>query len=189
MRIRDLSITGAFETTPVVHRDERGAFAEWFRADRFEEATGHRFDLAQANCSVSAVGTLRGIHFAQLPPGQAKYVTCLHGAVLDVVVDLRVGSPTYSRWEAVPLDATTRNAVFLDVGLGHAFLALEDHSVVSYLCSTPYDPGREHAVDPFDPDLGIDWPDHPRTLLSTRDAQAPSLAQTLAGGLLPEWEA
>ena len=145
---------GAYEVVPAVHADGRGAFLEWFRADRFHEATGHAFTLAQANASVSAAGTLRGVHFADLPPSQAKWVTCLHGAVLDVVVDIRVGSPTYGKWDAVRLDDAEHRAVYLSEGLGHAFMALEDASVVSYLCSAPYAPGREHGINPLDPRLG-----------------------------------
>ena len=191
VQIRELSIAGAFEVTPQVHGDDRGAFLEWFRADRFAEATGHRFSLAQANASVSAAGTLRGIHFAQLPPSQAKWVTCLRGAVLDVVVDIRVGSPSYGAWEAVELDDADRRAVYLSEGLGHAFMALEDGSVVSYLCSAPYAPGREHGVRPLDPAIGIRWPTHGRhggpitPLLSPKDEQAPSLAEAERQGLLP----
>src|SRR3954467_4484158 len=126
MEIRELVIRGAFEVTPQVHGDARGAFLEWFRADRFTEATGHPFTLAQANASVSSAGTVRGVHFAQLPPSQAKWVTCLQGAILDVVVDIRVGSPTYASWEAVVLDDEDRRGLYLAEGLGHAFMALED---------------------------------------------------------------
>ena len=141
---------------------------------------GHRapLHLAQANCSVSSAGTLRGIHFAQLPPSQAKYVTCLHGAALDVVVDLRVGSPTFGQWDSVLLDDVDRRAVYLPEGLGHAFMALEDHTVVTYLCSAPYAPGREHGIHPLDPDVGIDWPTTARDgsplapLLSPKDDAA-----------------
>ena len=107
-------------------------------------AVGHRLDLQQANCSVSAAGVLRGIHFADVPPGQAKYVTCVKGAVLDVAIDVRVGSPTFGTWDAVLLDDVDRRAVYLSEGLGHAFLSLEDDSTVLYLCSTGYSPGREH---------------------------------------------
>jgi len=191
--IRELDIAGAFELSPEVHLDERGVFLEWFRADRFHEMTGHPFELAQANCSVSSAGSLRGIHFAQLPPSQAKYVTCLRGAVLDVVVDIRVGSPTYSRWEAVQLDDRNRKAVYLSVGLGHAFMALEDNTVVNYLCSTAYSPGREHAIHPLDPALGIDWPTAGRDggalspALSPRDAAAPTLEEARGLGLLPDY--
>jgi dTDP-4-dehydrorhamnose 3,5-epimerase len=194
VQITELGISGAFLVTPEVHRDARGDFLEWFRADRFADAVGHRFALAQSNCSVSRAGTLRGIHVADVPPGQAKYVTCPSGAVLDVVVDLRVGSPTYGAWEAVLLDDRERRAVYLAEGLGHAFLALADGSVVQYLCSTPYSPGREHAVHPLDPDIGIEWPLTDRDgrplslLLSDRDSAAPGLTDAREQGLLPSYE-
>lgn len=194
MEIKELAIEGAWEITPRIHGDERGAFLEWFRADRFLEMTGHRFDLRQANCSVSAAGTVRGIHLAELPPSQAKYVTCLAGSVLDVVVDVRVGSPTYGRWEAVELDGVTRRAVYLSEGLGHAFMALEDGSVVAYLCSAPYAPDREHGVHPLDPEIGIAWPAVGRSgealepLLSAKDAEAPSLAEVRAAGVLASYD-
>ena len=193
MRIKELSIEGAFEMTPTIHGDSRGAFLEWFRADELEAAVGHPFTLAQSNCSVSAAGTLRGVHFADVPPGQAKYVTCAVGAVLDVVVDIRVGSPTYGRHETVLLDDETRRAVYLGEGLGHAFVALADGSVVQYLCSTPFAPAREHGVDPCDPALGIDWPrtdrdGRPMELLrSAKDTAAPSLAEAREAGLLPSY--
>jgi len=173
--------------------DDRGLFLEWFRDDRFTEATGHRFDLRQANCSVSAAGVLRGIHYADVPPGQAKHVTCLAGAVLDVVVDLRVGSPAFGRWESVLLDDVDRRAVYLPDGVGHAFLSLQDASTVAYLCSTPYSPGAEHEVHPLDRDLGIAWPDRARDgaplklRLSPKDAAAPGLHEARERGLLPTW--
>ncbi|MCZ9337371.1 dTDP-4-dehydrorhamnose 3,5-epimerase, partial [Streptomyces sp. TRM76130] len=102
------------------------------RGAEFREATGYDLSLAQANCSVSRRGVLRGVHFSEVPPGQAKYVTCVRGAVLDVVVDLRTGSPGFGRWEAVRLDDDTRHAVFLAEGLGHAFMALSDDATVVY---------------------------------------------------------
>lgn len=191
MQITPLSIEGAFVFTPTIHSDDRGSFLEWFRADAFEEATGHPFTLAQANSSVSRAGTLRGIHFAQLPPSQAKYVTCSSGSILDVVVDIRVGSPTYGQWEGVRLDGSTRRAVYLAEGLGHAFMALEEDTVVNYLCSAPYAPGREHGIDPRDPAIGIEWPTAAADgsplamLLSPKDEAAPSLAEVEAHGLLP----
>ena len=194
VEIRELSIPGAFEVTPQIHGDGRGAFLEWFRADRFRQATGHAFSLAQANASVSAAGTVRGIHFADLPPGQAKWVTCLQGAALDVVVDIRVGSPTFGTWEAVTLDDTDRRAVYLAEGLGHAFMALQDGCVVSYLCSAPYARDREHGVHPLDPAVGIDWPSTApdgtsvEPLLSDKDAQAPTLAEAEKAGLLPSYD-
>jgi dTDP-4-dehydrorhamnose 3,5-epimerase len=192
--VRELSIVGALEITPIQHDDDRGVFLEWFREDAFTKATGHPFRLAQANCSVSRAGTLRGIHFAELPPSQAKFVTCVHGAALDVVIDLRVGSPTFGEWESVHLDDEDRRAVYLPEGLGHAFMALEDHTVVNYLCSTPYAPGREHAIHPLDPAIGIAWPTTARDgtdlapLLSPNDQAAATLAEMGESGKLPTYE-
>lgn len=188
MTARELSVPGAWELTPVVHRDDRGSFHEWFTEAEFGELTGHPLRLRQANCSVSHTGVLRGVHFAQVPPGQAKYVTCTRGAVLDVVVDIRVGSPTFGRSDAVRLDDSTHRSVYISEGLGHAFLALEDRSTVTYLCSAPYDPAREHTVNPLDPALGIDWPCDVQLLLSDRDRAAPTLDEARIAGLLPTWE-
>lgn len=192
MEYRELSVPGAFEITPRLLGDARGVFLEWFKDPAFEQAVGHRLDLAQANCSVSAAGVLRGIHFADVPPGQAKYVTCARGAVLDVVVDLRVGSPTFGTWDSVLLDDVDRRAIYLPEGVGHAFCSLEDGSTVMYLCSTGYAPGREHGVHPLDPDLAIAWPTTARDgspmtpLLSEKDAAAPSLREAQEQGLLPD---
>jgi dTDP-4-dehydrorhamnose 3,5-epimerase len=188
---RELSVPGAWEITPRQFGDPRGVFLEWFQGGPFQEANGHPLQLAQANASVSAAGVLRGIHFADVPPGQAKYVTCAKGAVLDVAVDIRVGSPTFGRWDAVLLDDVDRRAIYLSEGLGHAFLSLEDDSTVLYLCSTPYSPGREHGVHPLDPEIGIDWPTVDRAgnplsvQLSDKDRVAPSLAEARETGLLP----
>jgi dTDP-4-dehydrorhamnose 3,5-epimerase len=187
VKARQLAVPGAWEITPQLHTDARGVFFEWFTEAAFTEFAGHRLDVRQANCSVSAAGVLRGVHFAQLPPSQAKYVTCLSGSVFDVIVDLRVGSPTFGKWDAVVLDHRHRS-VYLSEGLGHAFLALEDNSTVMYLCSAGYAPGREHTINPLDPALDITWPDTDgEPILSDRDRQAPTLAQTQAAGLLPTW--
>lgn len=188
-RIRELAVPGAWEFTPRQFRDARGVFLEWFRTEVFGAASGHTFALAQANCSVSVRGTLRGLHFADVPPGQAKYVTCLHGAVLDVLVDIRVDSPTFGAVDSVRLDDVDRRAVYLAEGLGHAFLALTDDATVAYLCSSVYSPTGEHAINPLDPALGIRWPADVAPLLSPKDEAAPTLAEALASGLLPTWEA
>ncbi|MGI5467018.1 dTDP-4-dehydrorhamnose 3,5-epimerase family protein [Streptomyces sp. CA-132043] len=185
--MRPLSIEGAWVRTPTVHRDGRGSFHEWFRDDEFRAACGHPAVLAQANCSVSGRGSLRGIHFADVPPGQAKFITCLRGAVLDVVVDLRVGSPGFGTWEAVRLEADKGEAVCLSEGLGHAFLALTDDATVVYLCSTPYRPRNEHTVHPLDPRLAIDWPADITPQLSDRDAAAPTLGEAEERGILPSY--
>jgi dTDP-4-dehydrorhamnose 3,5-epimerase len=193
MKIRELSVSGSWEITPTQHGDERGVFLEWFKEPTFAETVGHRFNLAQANCSVSSAGVLRGIHFADVPPGQAKYVTCTKGSVLDVVVDVRNGSPTLGKWASVLLDDVDRRAVYLCEGLGHAFLSLEDDSTVMYLCSSGYAPGREHGINPLDPEVGIEWPTRSlsgQTLeikLSEKDRMAPSLAEASRVGLLPQY--
>ncbi|MFD3916947.1 dTDP-4-dehydrorhamnose 3,5-epimerase [Streptomyces sp. NPDC058603] len=186
--MRQLSVEGAWVHEPKIFPDSRGSFHEWFRAPAFTEAAGHPLRLAQANCSVSSRGTLRGIHFADVPPSQAKYVKCVRGAVLDVIVDIRVGSPTYRQWEAVRLDDVDHHAVYLAEGLGHAFMALTDDATVVYLCSEGYAPGREHGITPLDPDLGIEWPEGITPLLSDKDAAAPTLAEAEAQGLLPSYE-
>ncbi|MFF4774471.1 dTDP-4-dehydrorhamnose 3,5-epimerase family protein [Microtetraspora fusca] len=182
-----LGIDGAWLHTPQIHHDHRGDFLEWFQGDPLRKATGRTMPLAQANCSVSRKGALRGIHFADFPPGQAKYVTCVSGSVYDVVVDIRVGSPTFGRWEGVVLDDVSRRAVYLAEGLGHAFLALTEGAVVVYLCSQPYTPGREHGVHPLDPGIGIAWPGGVEPGLSEKDAAAPTLAEALRAGLLPRY--
>lgn len=188
MKFRKLSLGGVFEVTPQLHGDPRGLFTEWYRFDRLAEVVGHPLRLAQANLSVSARGVVRGIHFADVPRGQAKYVTCVRGAVLDVIVDLRTGSPTFGRWEGVRLDDVDRRAVYIPEGMGHGFCALTDDATLSYLCSETYDPAAEHSVHPLDADLGIAWPaEAPQ--LSARDAAAPSLADALAAGLLPRHDA
>ena len=195
MKYRELAVRGAFEITPQQFGDPRGLFLEAFKAGPFADAVGHSFDLQQANCSVSAAGVLRGIHFADVPPSQAKYVMCVKGAVLDVVVDIRVGSPTFGTWDAVLLDDVDRRAIYLSEGLGHAFMSLEDSSTVLYLCSSGYAPGREHGIHPLDPDLAIAWPTTARDgspltpLLSEKDETAPTLAEARDQGLLPTMDA
>jgi len=182
-----LTVPGAVVLTPRQHSDDRGMFCEWFRADLLAEATGRTLELAQANCSVSRQGVLRGVHFADVPPGQAKYVYCPHGALLDVVVDLRVGSPTFGQHETVLLDSDSYRAVYLSEGLGHAFCALEDNTVASYLCSTQYAPAIERTVNALDPVLGLPWPSDLAPILSERDAAAPSVAEAAEAGLLPKF--
>jgi dTDP-4-dehydrorhamnose 3,5-epimerase len=190
MGVRELDIPGAWEITPAVHGDSRGLFFEWLTDRGFTAFAGHHLDVRQANCSVSSAGVLRGLHFAQLPPSQAKYVTCVHGSVFDVVVDIRVGSPTFGRWDSVLLDDKDHRTIYISEGLGHGFLALQDNSTVMYLCSAEYSPQREHTICATDPTLAIDWPlvDGAAPCLSDRDAAAPSLDEVRASGLLPTWE-
>jgi dTDP-4-dehydrorhamnose 3,5-epimerase len=188
MEVRELDIAGAWEITPQLHTDPRGLFFEWLTDQGFAGFAGHRLDVRQANCSVSAAGVLRGLHFAQLPPSQAKYVSCLSGSVFDVVVDTRVGSPTFGRWDAVVLDDRDHRSVYLSEGLAHGFLALQDNSTVMYLCSAEYSPQREHTIAATDPAIAIDWPSGHELVLSDRDAAAPTLDEVRAAGLLPTWD-
>ncbi len=188
MQVDELKVPGAWSFTPRQLPDPRGVFLEWFKAQVLEQALGHPLTVKQANHSISSRGTLRGVHFADVPPGQAKYVYCTRGAVLDLVVDIRVGSPTFGVSDAVRLDEADRRGVYLSEGLGHAFLALTDDANVTYLCSEPYNPGHEHGIHPLDPALGLPWPDDVAPLLSDKDAAAPTLEQAQASGLLPSYE-
>jgi dTDP-4-dehydrorhamnose 3,5-epimerase len=182
-----LKIDGAWAFTPRIHGDRRGSFLEWFKDAELRADVGHSIQVAQANCSVSRRGVVRGIHFSDVPPGQAKYVSCASGAIIDVVVDIRMGSPGFGSWDAVRLDDESRRALYISEGLGHAFVAVSDQATELYLCSTPYAPDREHGLHPLDPAIGIAWPDDIEPLLSDKDAAAPSLAEAQAAGQLPDY--
>lgn len=189
MQIRELAVPDSYEITPVQHADERGVFLEWYRFDRLQDVVGHPLTLRQGNLSVSAKGVLRGIHYADVPNGQAKYVTAVKGAVLDYVIDLRVGSATFGQWDSVLLDDVDRRAVYLAEGLGHAFLSLSEGATVSYLVSDVYNPASEHGISPLDSELGLEFPpgfDAP--LLSRKDQDAETLASALSAGRLPTFE-
>jgi dTDP-4-dehydrorhamnose 3,5-epimerase len=188
MKVEELKVPDSWVFTPIQRPDPRGVFLEWFKAPAFRDAVGHDLVVKQANHSVSSQGTLRGVHFADVPPGQAKYVYCTKGAVLDIIIDIRVDSPTFGVSDAVQLDDQDRKAVYLSEGLGHAFLALTDDANVTYLCSEPYNPTGEHGVHPLDTDLALPFPDDIEHLLSEKDAAAPTFAEALAGGLLPSYQ-
>jgi dTDP-4-dehydrorhamnose 3,5-epimerase len=188
VQIRELAVPDSYVLDLVPHGDARGRFTEWYRADVLAEATGSALPLAQANHSVSARGVLRGVHFALVPPGQAKYVYCPAGRVLDVVVDVRADSPTFGVHDAVVLDSEQPRAVYLSEGLGHAFVSLADGSSVTYLVSTGYSPGREFGIHPLDPALDLPWPSDVEFELSAKDLAAPTLEQAREQGLLPTME-
>ncbi|MGB8960701.1 MAG: dTDP-4-dehydrorhamnose 3,5-epimerase [Pseudonocardiaceae bacterium] len=189
MQFCELPIPGVIEFVPRIFPDSRGAFVAPFEQSSFLHATGHRLGLAQSNHSSSRRGVVRGVHFSDVPPGQAKYVHCSRGALLDVAIDLRVGSPTFGRWASVLLDTQTSRAVYLPEGIGHAFIALADDTVMTYLCSTGYNPAAEHTVHPLDPALHLPWPADQDLILSDKDRKAPTLAQAAAAGVLPQWAA
>ena len=188
MDITALKIEGSFEITPRQFPDDRGVFLESFRGDRLAEVIGRRLDIVQTNVSVSSKGTVRGVHFADVPPSQAKYVTALSGSFIDFVIDIRVGSPTFGQWDSVQLDTVDRRAIYVAEGLGHAICSLEDDSTVMYLCSATYDPAREHGINPLDPQLGLTLPEGITAVLSAKDAAAPSLSEAAAQGLLPGYD-
>ena len=190
MQIRELAVRDAYEIVPVQWRDERGVFLEHFKAAELEAVTGRPFSVAQANTSVSRRGVIRGIHFADSPPGQAKYVSVTRGAGIDFVVDIRVGSPTFGSWDSVLLDADSRSSVFVSEGLGHAFAALTDDATLSYLVSQPYTPAAEHDLNVLDPDIALVFPPElGEPVLSAKDHAAPTLAELRERGKLPEWDA
>jgi dTDP-4-dehydrorhamnose 3,5-epimerase len=188
MDIRPLRIAGAFEVTPRQFHDSRGVFAEGFRVDHLAGALGHEMAVRQTNISVSVAGALRGIHYADVPPSQAKYVTATSGVFVDFVVDLRVGSPTFGEWDSVVLDTVARRAVYLAEGLGHALACVEDGTAV-YLCSEVFNPTVEHGITPLDPEVGLALPDGFEPLLSPKDAAAPTLAGARESDLLPTYQA
>lgn len=188
MQIRELTIPGSWEITPKQFADDRGVFLEWYRFDKLGDVVGHPLDLRQGNASVSARGVVRGIHFADVPRGQAKYVTVATGAILDYVIDIRVGSPTFGQWESVLLDDVDRKAVYLAEGLGHCFVALAESTVVNYLVSDVYNAPHEHGINPLDPEIGLVFPPEAgEPLLSPKDTDAPGLSEAAAAGLLPVW--
>ncbi|MGH3827774.1 MAG: dTDP-4-dehydrorhamnose 3,5-epimerase family protein [Pseudonocardiaceae bacterium] len=189
MRFRELAVPGVVEFTPTIFPDSRGQFVAPFQQSSFIAATGHRLTLAQSNHSVSRRGVIRGVHFSDVPPGQAKYVHCSQGAMLDIAIDLRLGSPTFGRWESVLLDGETCRAVYLPEGIGHAFIALAEDTVMTYFCSTGYHPEAEHTVCPLDPALQLPCPPHQEIIISNKDRKAPTLAEATQKGLLPTWHA
>lgn len=181
-------MANAFEIVPQQHKDDRGLFLEQLRVDRLALHIGHSFQAQQVNTSVSHRGVVRGIHFADVPPGQAKYVTVPQGAILDFVVDIRVGSPTFGKWDSQILDSVTRNALYIGEGLGHAFVSLEDNTVVTYLVSEVFNPIAEHGINPLDTDVNLHFPADLELLLSPKDTEAPNLSELQEQGLLPIFE-
>jgi dTDP-4-dehydrorhamnose 3,5-epimerase len=188
VQIRELGIPDAFEITPKQFGDDRGVFLESYRFDKLAEVVGHPLDLRQGNTSVSRRGVVRGVHYTDVPRGQAKYVSVGHGAAIDYVVDIRVGSPTFGKWDSVLLDDVDRRAVYLAEGIGHAFVALTDNATVNYFTTDVYNPSREHGVHPLDPQLELTFPaEAGEPILSPADAAAPTLAEAVAAGVLPNW--
>lgn len=190
MDFRELAVPGSLLIEPQPLADNRGSFFEALKQSAFIEAAGRPFPVAQVNYSVSRRGVVRGVHGVAIPPGQAKIVSCVRGALLDVVVDLRVGSPTFGRYDTNLLDALSGRSLYVAEGLGHGFLALADDTCISYFCSTEYVPGTQVDLNPFDPELALPWrmPDGSPTTASEKDLRAPTLREAAAAGSLPTYE-
>lgn len=188
MKLTPLGIDGAWLAESPVWSDDRGFFREWFKSEDVKEATGRDFGIEQANISLSSVGTIRGIHYSIAQSGQAKWITCVTGAIQDVIVDIRPGSKTFGQWIDVELKGDSGKAILISEGLGHGFLALEDNTTVAYLVSSTFSPNYEYEINPHDEAIGIKWRDDLLPLkISDKDKNAPTLAQQLTHGLLPEF--
>jgi dTDP-4-dehydrorhamnose 3,5-epimerase len=186
MELRPLNIEGAWLADSPVWRDDRGFFREWFKREEILSKTGVDFSTQQANISVSSKGTLRGIHYSIAPCGQAKWITCVSGSIQDVIVDIRPNSKTFGQWVDVELKGDLGKAVFINEGLGHGFLALEENTTVAYLISTPFSPTDEYEINPLDGAIGINWGIEISNLnISDKDKAAPTLAVRVAEGKLP----
>jgi dTDP-4-dehydrorhamnose 3,5-epimerase len=188
MSFTPLKIEGSWVFTPFKFPDERGSFHEVFKLPLLAETLGFGFEVKQVNQSVSKAGVVRGIHWADVPPGQAKYVFCSKGSIWDVVVDIRVGSPTFGQFDGEIISAENGKCVLIREGLGHVFLSLEDDTVVNYLCSEPFSPKTEHGINPLDPDLGIPfgsiW-DKSEFEVSEKDLNSLSFREMQNRGALP----
>jgi 5-epimerase len=190
VQARELAVRGAFAFAPRVFPDERGVFVSPYVDSLFTEALGYpMFPVRQTSYSVSRRGVLRGLHFTATPPGAAKFVSCPRGRVLDIIVDVRLGSPTFGRWDSVVLDGREFASVYLPVGVGHAFVALQDDTVMSYILSQEYVAENELAVSPVDPALGLPVPEETDPIMSERDRAAFTLDEARAAGVLPDYDA
>ncbi|ABF88609.1 dTDP-4-dehydrorhamnose 3,5-epimerase [Myxococcus xanthus DK 1622] len=181
MKVTPLEIPDVLLLEPKVFGDDRGFFMEMFHAARYA-AVGIPGPFVQDNYSRSAKGTLRGVHF-QEPQAQGKLVQVLAGAVYDVAVDVRRGSPTFGQWVAVELSSDNRRQLWIPPGFAHGFCVVSDSADFHYKCTALYAPETERSVVWNDPDLAIPWPVS-EPLLSPKDAQAPRLRDA---PLLPEY--
>ena len=171
MEFEELDLSGVWLAKSPTYRDGRGLFREWFQASDFENASGIDFVTSQSNCSTSVENVIRGIHFSRSPIGQAKFVTCVQGSILDVVIDLRKSSNTFMQSIQVELNSEYGYSVFVPSGFGHGFLTLDSANTVVYNLTSAYDPESEYTIDAFDPKLSISWPTK-NVLRSDRDLSA-----------------
>ncbi|MER7624965.1 dTDP-4-dehydrorhamnose 3,5-epimerase family protein [Streptomyces sp. NPDC126503] len=188
MHTAETAVPGAYVLTPDLLADERGSFHEALRVPALERLTGRPFTPRQINYSTSRRNTLRGIHGVTVPPGQAKFVTCVRGAVRDIVVDLRVGSPAFGHHHTTLLDAASGRSVYVPEGVGHGFLTLTDDTCVCYVLSSEHVPGTQVDIDPLDPDLALPWGFTEPPLMSAKDTHAPGVEAARLAGLLASWD-
>jgi len=180
---RETPLRGVVVIKPKFVYDERGFFMETYHAERFRDA-GIELPFVQDNHSRSARGVLRGLHY-QEPQPQGKLVRCTRGALFDVAVDIRKGSPTFGKWFGLELSGTNRLMMWVPPGFAHGFCALEDGSDLVYKCTALYSPGDERVIRWDDADIGIEWPLLESPVLSDRDAAAPPLKDAV---VLPRFE-
>lgn len=186
MILHELSLPGVFLLESPVWGDHRGFFREWFKLSDFA-AMGLNFHAHQANLSMSQRNVVRGLHYSLASEGQAKVVTCVHGELDDVIVDIRVDSPTFGRFEVVPLASDLGHSVLLPAGVAHGFCVTSESAALSYLLSSPFNAPCELEINPFDSELGVPWRVSGEPVVSAKDAAAPSLAQRLAADELPRF--
>jgi dTDP-4-dehydrorhamnose 3,5-epimerase len=187
MKAQPLKISGSWKIEFQKFDDNRGFFYESFKEEDFKKLIGRNLNIKQTNTSSSSKGSVRGIHYALVPPSQAKLVQCQRGSIKDYVIDIRVGSPTYGQFEEIELNENSASAVFIEEGLAHAFVALENQTVVTYFVTEKYNPEREKGINPFDKTLNVKWPDL-ELILSEKDKQAISLEEAKNQGLLPSFD-
>ena len=187
MKAQPLKISGSWKIEFQKFDDNRGFFYESFKEEDFKKLIGRNLNIKQTNTSSSSKGSVRGIHYALVPPSQAKLVQCQRGSIKDYVIDIRVGSPTFGQFEEIELNENSASAVFIEEGLAHAFVALENQTVVTYFVTEKYNPEREKGINPFDKTLNVKWPDL-ELILSEKDKQAISLEESKAQGLLPNYD-
>ena len=186
MKLTELGIKGAWIVESDIWPDNRGSFREWFKPSESKEVVGFEFKVEQANLSISDYGVVRGIHYSLAPEGQAKWVTCAHGEILDFIIDLRTNSATYKKVESVQLSGNANKSVLIGPGLGHAFVSLAQGSAVTYLLSSLYKPELEFEINPLDKSLKLDFGVSANEIIvSEKDRSAPTLNEQEATGKLP----
>lgn len=180
MQFFNTKIPGVIEIVPQFISDSRGYFFESYRHSRFTE-NGIPEHFVQENQSWSKQGTLRGLHLQAYPYGQSKLVTCLHGQIFDVAVDVRPDSATFGAWVGVELSSKKSNSLYIPIGFAHGFYVLSESATVSYQCGGYYHRESERSVRWNDPTLNIDWPISPTipTILSDKDQNAPLISKDL----------